>query len=304
MTMNGTVRLHIILCATCFRRGYSGAQAPLCDLCMQAFRIERLYNAHNDSGRLRMNDILSGTIAEKATALEGILLAACEGKRSEAHLYELLRAELIDDSTFKSLLPPFVRTCRNLDHFWTTVKDHSPHWAPRRQFVRDGFIPLFDYIEGKNSSPVDSVASDVLTAFDADGVQTMWAKALERRHRDAEGAITSARTLLETVCKRVLDEAHEVYDDTADLPALYKQVAKRLRLAPTDHTEETFKRILGGATSVVEGLGSLRNKIGDAHGKGGRPVKVSPRHAQLAVNLAGAMATFIVETWRERSEIT
>ena len=40
----------------------------------------------------------------------------------------------------------------------------------------------------------------------------------------------------------------------------------------SQHTEDAFKRILGGATSVVEGLGSLRNKIGDAHGQGGKPV--------------------------------
>jgi hypothetical protein len=45
----------------------------------------------------------------------------------------------------------------------------------------------------------------------------------------------------------------------------------------------------------------LRNKIGDAHGKGKAAVKPAARHAQLAVNLAGAMATFIVETWRERT---
>ena len=29
-----------------------------------------------------------------------------------------------------------------------------------------------------------------------------------------------------------------------------------------------------------------------------------PRHAQLAVNLAGAMATFLVETWRERTPLS
>ena len=61
-----------------------------------------------------------------------------------------------------------------------------------------------------------------------------------------------------------------------------------------------FKRILGGATSVIEGLGSLRNKIGDAHGHAKKAVRPSARHAQLAVNLAGTMATFIVETWNER----
>jgi hypothetical protein len=77
--------------------------------------------------------------------------------------------------------------------------------------------------------------------------------------------------------------------------------AYRLRGYWLHGLEEVFKRILGGATNVVENLGSLRNKIGDAHGKG-RPVAVLPRHAQLAVNLAGTIATFLVETWLAREE--
>lgn len=78
-------------------------------------------------------------------------------------------------------------------------------------------------------------------------------------------------------------------------------MATKLNIAPSQHTEDAFKRILGGATSVVEGLGSLRNKIGDAHGQGGKPVRPTVRHAQLAVNLAGAMATFLVETRAARN---
>ena len=85
------------------------------------------------------------------------------------------------------------------------------------------------------------------------------------------------------------------------LPKLYHKVAALLNLAPSQHSEEVFKAILGNAQSVVNMLGSLRNKIGDAHGRG-RPVRVKPRHAQLAVNLAGSMATFLVETWNARQK--
>jgi hypothetical protein len=103
------------------------------------------------------------------------------------------------------------------------------------------------------------------------------------------------------MCKRVLDKTGTEYDDKDDVPALYRVVATKLNIAPSQHTEETFKRILGGATSVVEGLGSLRNKIGDAHGQGKNLiVRPSGRHAQLAVNMAGTMATFIVETWNKK----
>jgi hypothetical protein len=51
---------------------------------------------------------------------------------------------------------------------------------------------------------------------------------------------------------------------------------------------------------VVEGLGALRNRLSDAHGKGTAGVKPAPRHAELAVNLAGTMATFLVATWEAR----
>ena len=206
------------------------------------------------------------------------------------------------DPIVRPLLPEFVRTCRDLDHFWGYIKSVSPKWAPRRQHVRDTMTPLFNHLEGTNRAPVDIIASDVLQRFDADGVHIVWEKALARRHTDPDGAITTARTLLETVCKRILDEADAVYSDKVDLPTLYRAVALKLQIAPSQHTEEAFKRILGGATSVVEGLGSLRNNIGDAHGQGRKPVRPSARHAQLAVNLSGATATFLVDTWLARNE--
>ena len=77
--------------------------------------------------------------------------------------------------------------------------------------------------------------------------------------------------------------------------------AKTLNLAPDQHSEEAIKSILGGAMSVANGIGTLRNKLSDSHGRGGKAVKPSPRHASLAVNMAGALATFLVETHLERS---
>ena len=239
---------------------------------------------------------------EQARSLENILVAACEGSTPyySNEVYQQLRGELMSDTVLRALLPEFVRTCRDLSYFWGYIRSVSPKWAPRRQHVRDALTPLFDHLERANRAPVDAVVSNVLQKFDAEGVHSVWEKALIRRHTDPDGAITTARTLLETVCKRILDEAGETYSDKDDLPTLYRAVALRMQIAPSQHTEDAFKRILGGATSVVEGLGSLRNKIGDAHGQGRKPVRPTARHAQLAVNLAGAMATFLVDTWAAR----
>ena len=57
---------------------------------------------------------------------------------------------------------------------------------------------------------------------------------------DPEGAITSARTLIESVCKYILDEAKITYDDRQDLQKLYKQTAEYLNLAPSSTIRKIF----------------------------------------------------------------
>ena len=89
-------------------------------------------------------------------------------------------------------------------------------------------------------------------------------------------------------------------ENDEDLPKLYRKVAKKMKLAPDDHTEDAFKRILGGCQSIVETIGTLRNRLGDAHSSGPKRARPLPRHAELAVNLAGTMATFLVTTWQAR----
>lgn len=148
-----------------------------------------------------------------------------------------------------------------------------------------------------SSAPADAGISDTLTHYDADGVSDIWQKALNRRKTDPEGAITAARTLLEATCKHILEDADLAISDKWDLPKLYSETAKHLSLSPSQHTEDTFKRILGGCQSVVENLGGLRNKISDAHGGGRKKVRPAERHAALAVNLAGSMSMFLIDTW-------
>ena len=100
----------------------------------------------------------------------------------------------------------------------------------------------------------------------------------------------------------MLDAAGATYEDSVDLPKLYTLTAKQLKLSPSQHTEQLFKQILGGCQTVVEGLGALRNRHSDAHGKGVSGTKPAPRHAELAVNLSGTMATFLLQTWEARKK--
>lgn len=160
--------------------------------------------------------------------------------------------------------------------------------------------PFYAVRLAPTGSPADESISAALAAFDPTQVHARWTMAMERRAPEPAGAITLARTLLEDVCKWVLDQAGETWQESDDLPVLYRKLAKVLKLAPDDHTEQVFKQILGSCQSVVESLGALRNKLSDAHSAGPKRARPQPRHAELAVNLAGAMATFLVATWEAR----
>jgi len=239
---------------------------------------------------------------EQTTALQNLLISHATGGREDEAEYARLRKMLLANSALDSLTPQFLRTCRNLSQFWQFIKYKYGTYAERRDYIWGEFNPLLEALERGVLAPSDKSVTKTLEKFDAAHIQAAWSKALDRRSSDPEGAITSARTLIESVCKHILDESGITYDDATDLPKLYKQTAELLKLAPSQHTEQVFRQILGGCTSVVEGLGSLRNRLSDAHGKGKIGTKPAARHAELAVNLSGALATFLLATWEARSD--
>jgi hypothetical protein len=243
---------------------------------------------------------MPASLVERATLMQNLLMARATGLSADSEVYEALRREFMANETLKQLLPDFVRTCRSLEVFWPHIQSKSGKYAERRHIIGTAFNPLFDYLEQRHRAPVDAGASETLQSFDAEGVHAVWEKALTRRHADPEGAITVARTLLETVCKRILDDLGITYTDKQDLPKLYSMTAIALNLAPNQHSEEAIKAILGGAIAVVNGIGTLRNRLSDSHGRGGKPVRPGARHASLAVNMAGTLATFLVETHMEK----
>jgi hypothetical protein len=242
---------------------------------------------------------------EKAQYLQNMLISEATGSSVEDQDYQTLRKIFISDPNTKELLPSFVKTNRDLAQFWQFIKHKFGHYAERRSFIYSEFTPLLDFLEGRTTVPADNTISKGLRNFDEDGVHSVWSKALERRSTDPEGAITAARTLLETVCKHILDDKNIPYDaQKIELPELYKLASKELNLSPSQHTQEVFKQILGSCSGVVNGLGTLRNRLGDAHGQGKLPVRPASRHAELAVNLSGSVALFLVATFQDQMKKT
>lgn len=275
-----------------------GAQSkPFLARCDRLFTLlKKRYRSHPQTpitvSQLSKQAKLS--LPNTALCLSYMLEASCWGGYSndfEVEGAQINSAEsILDYGTFHDVVEEAKvnRTMREKNDFRYSVGMEKPG---RR----------FDFLN-QPLTPSDATASAILLRIDAEHVRDVWQKALDRRGVDPDGAITVARSLLETVCKFILDEEHVTYSDTMDLPGLYQLTANKLRLAPSQHTEQIFKRVLGSCQNVVVGLGTLRNKLSDSHGKSKQAVKPAARHAELAVNLAGTMATFLIATWEARKE--
>ena len=185
-------------------------------------------------------------------------MARATGERADESKYQRLRNRLTTNALVKDKLPRFVRTCGSLGEFWTHIQDQSRTYAKRRRYIAEQFEEVLTFLEQQAATPSDEPISQMLNKVDAPHVAAAWQMALERRASDPTGAITSARTLIETVCKHILDEQKVNYSDTDDLPKLYRLTADSLNLSPSQHTEQIFRQILGGCQTVVEGLGAMQ----------------------------------------------
>jgi len=152
-----------------------------------------------------------------------------------------------------------------------------------RRWLHEGEAPVHD-------------AEGLLEQIDWPYVQRQWGKALGVVDPDPEAAVSTARSLIETVCKHILDERRVDYDNDGDMTALYKRCVQSLDFSGNVKAASCLKQMTGGTFGVVGGLAGLRNEQGDSHGKGKDYIGPEPRHARFAVNAAAALATFLIES--------
>lgn len=238
-------------------------------------------------------------LSEKVETLRNLLVSYATGGPGEDHVYKELRTELLAEPDLKDQLPRFVRTCQDLRQFWEFIKGEFSTYRERRSYLWGEFKPIINMLENGRVTPSDEGITSIVEKVDSDTIIEGWRKALDRRFDDPEGAITAARSLIESVCKHILDEANIEYENDAPLPRLYRLAAETLNIAPSQQVENILRQILGGVTAVVEGLGALRSRMGDAHGRGKDNMRPQTHYAELAVNLAGAVASFLITTWEQ-----
>lgn len=187
-----------------------------------------------------------------------------------------------------------------------------------RQLRPDGWqLRPVNYISGKpiyagsriaaSHSPATALGLPKRTLLDDHSALMDHLGAIERDlASDPAGAIASAKELVETMYKLILDKRGIAYG-TEDLPKLYKKVAVELSLAKEsvpDSTKgsEAAHKVLAALNTAVFGLAELRNQIGRGHGRSTKSPALE-RHARLAFNAAVTLTEFLYDTLQDREPL-
>lgn len=187
-----------------------------------------------------------------------------------------------------------------------TLADTAPKVVARlsRFLQRDGY----QYRDGKILSDTPGMLSgliEVSQSWDAPYLAKQIERLQAAANKDPELAIGTAKELLETCCKTILEERGQQVVLGKKLPDLVKATMKKLKLLPDDIPEQakgqdTIRKLLRSFSASVDALAEIRNLYGSGHGKHGRTGTVQPRHARLAVGTATTVVMFLFETHQLR----
>ena len=175
----------------------------------------------------------------------------------------------------------------------------------RRCIERDGFrcengkvVPL------RNMRELESL-KDAAGKLDAPELHRQIDRIRDAVEDDPRLAIGSAKELIETTCKTILEQRGIEVDRKWDLPQLLRKIRDVLGLLPEQVDEQVkgakaVRKILQGLGAAAQGLAELRNLYGTGHGAKAKPRGLGPRHARLAAGSAATLAGFLLETHEER----
>lgn len=141
---------------------------------------------------------------------------------------------------------------------------------------------------GVATTPGINAVKEFISGIDAGYVAQQITRMEAAVSNDPSLAIGTAKELVETCCKTILENRGKEIPKNADLSQLVKATSKELALTPNDIPEkaaavDTIRRLLSNLATITQGIAELRNQYGTGHGKTAKSKGLSSRHAKLAV---------------------
>ncbi len=163
--------------------------------------------------------------------------------------------------------------------------------------VNESFSQALNAVQGMSSLPLRGLEEAIETAarqLDYEGVLGEWHSAQRALHVDPADAATRACRLLETLCKRILEDEGASLPRKKSLQTLFKAATNQVSLSRDQQTSDDLRAIASGIATIAHGVGSLRTHRGTAHGQSKKSQVLAEAEARLAVDAAGIVSTFLM----------
>jgi hypothetical protein len=153
------------------------------------------------------------------------------------------------------------------------------------------------------SEETERICNEALTLFESAGFANT-KKELEDARRELlrnanyAGCITSSISSFESTMKAIMDKkgrSHNAADGVSDL---WKLVKQELSLGD-EIAESRLRQVVGSLSGAISGMGSIRNALSDAHGRGVVSTRVFISYAELIFILSASLSTFLIRRFLE-----
>lgn len=198
-------------------------------------------------------------------------------------------------------IPSVIKDCRSVEEFiqfFVFGNSNYTSFGEIMSYISNIFNTFIDYVEMKSIDvKIIHIDCEVPQELSYDHILEDIRKCEERiENGDYSGASTSARSLLEGVCKEIIYNIEgTAIEGSPKLPVLFNTVRKYLSLDPGNKDlQKPLKEVLSGLINVVHGFNEIRNVGGDSHS---RIIPLKLHHALLVVNSSKTVVNFLFHTY-------
>lgn len=267
--------------------GSGNSPTPPIGICRTGWEIERFMAACNFPFRVNGSRVFS---------LTSCLIDLNNSPKANQVLPKIIEAaadlrDFINDPERHTAVVEYLNRRLSLDGFKLVQRQHG-----RMKLVEVG---------QEEALPLITLGGQ-LASIGFDTAKRDLDRALANSCTDPEDAVTAACSMVESVCRSILNELGEPLPRKKDVQSLYNALKKPLGLSPDRSDIPTpiagdVRQVLSGLITVTAGIGSLRTHGGDAHGRErGSTRLVDERIARLSIHAASTLALFLIETWQRK----
>ncbi|HEY4176582.1 MAG TPA: abortive infection family protein [Kofleriaceae bacterium] len=171
--------------------------------------------------------------------------------------------------------------------------------SKKAEALAEGHAVLSERVGRANQKPnanIEEGIRAVATEFGFSKVMQDWAEAQRAVFQSPDAAMRAASVLLETTLKHIYKNRGIELPSDKSIGPLYATLMKQVPplIAGDRAAGDDVAAMIRGLAGVVQNIGALRTKLGDAHGKSPGQATGGLDEARLAVDAAGAASVYLI----------